>query len=239
MKIEAAIGRLDPWVESSLAQGRVHVEGFFGQSFPSPIRVRLHAHRKDMDAILAVDWEEPGFKSECWMVASGTGAGVDLLQPGVWPTEACEHDPKDSEAMTKLLAHELVHVFHGQLNPSSDFSALEGLDWFVEGLATYASGQLDSHRLKEVRAAVSEGRLPDSLDKFWSGPLRYGLSGSVVAWIDQCMGREKLMEFLVIKKKDQLLKMLGTSELDLLSSWRRAVLDPHFAWKQPETKVRR
>jgi len=61
-----------------------------------------------------------------------------------------------------------VHVFHAQLSSSPDFSDTEGIDWFVEGLATYASGQLDSLRLKEIKNAIIENNAPASLDSFWT-----------------------------------------------------------------------
>ena len=73
----------------------------------------------------------------------------------------------------------MVHVCHGQFNSSPDFS------WFVKGLATYASGQFDSLRLEEIKKAVVENKIPVSLNSFWTGNLRYELSGSVVLFIDK------------------------------------------------------
>lgn len=64
----------------------------------------------------------------------------------------------------QLITHELVHVYHGQLNASPDFSNVEGIDWFVEGLATYASGQCDSLRISEIKKAISGNKIPNGLD---------------------------------------------------------------------------
>ena len=59
-----------------------------------------------------------------------------------------------------MITHELIHVYHGQLNVSPDFSNTEGIDWFIEGLATYASGQCDSMRISEVKVAIENNKIP-------------------------------------------------------------------------------
>ncbi len=196
------------------------VEAFFGQPFLKKFDIRIHPNRAAMDAQWQQAWNMPGFQSECWMVASGMATQLDLLAPQKWSTEACEHDWADRAAVQKLIAHELVHVFHGQRNASPDFSDVQGLDWFVEGLAVYASGQCDSARLAPVKRAVAAGKVPDSLDQFWTGPLRYGLSGSVVHFIDLKYGRQKLLELLPLKRKNEFYQQLGTTEEQLLKEWR-------------------
>ncbi|WP_181394611.1 hypothetical protein, partial [Staphylococcus pseudintermedius] len=90
----------------------------------------------------------------CWMVASGVADGVRMLSPRAWKTEACEHDAGDARHVEQLLAHELVHVFHGQHNPSPAFLAVTGIVWFVEGLATLASGQLAAGEQLSARQAL-------------------------------------------------------------------------------------
>jgi hypothetical protein len=47
------------------------------------------------------------------MVASGIANTLTILTPRVWKTEAAEHDPDDRDRFRELVAHELVHVFHG------------------------------------------------------------------------------------------------------------------------------
>ncbi|MCC7507682.1 MAG: hypothetical protein IT259_20400 [Saprospiraceae bacterium] len=200
------------------------VAAFFGQNFPRPFAIYIHPDRASMDAQWQHDWQMPDFKSECWMVASGVGARLDLLSPRQWATQACEHDWARQEASRRLITHELVHVYHGQRNPSPDFSDVQGLDWLVEGLAAYASGQCDEARLAPVRAAVRDGKAPATLDKFWSGPLRYGLSGSVVAWIDHRYGRQTLIDLLPLTRKQAALDRLGVSEAQLLKDWQEYVV---------------
>lgn len=200
------------------------VEYFFNVPFMSNFEVFIHPGRASIDRQWADDWKIPGFRSECWMVASGVAGRLDMISPFSWKSEACEHDPGDSVATQRLIAHELFHVFHGQINISDDFSDLTGLDWFVEGLATYASGQCDSLRLEEVKQALIRGEIPASLDSFWTGKIKYGLSGSVVMFIDKKYGRNKLRDLLIFKSKSDLLKNLQISEEELLGKWKSFIL---------------
>lgn len=202
------------------------VEGFFGEKFKQKFDIYLHPERAAMDRQWQADWQAPDFKSECWMVASGVGEKLDLLSPRQWATEACEHRWDQKTATQRLLTHEMVHVFHGQRNVSPDFSDTDRIDWFVEGLATYASGQCDSTRMAEVKKAVSAGKIPPGLDQFWTGKLKYGLSGSVVMYLDQRLGRAKLLECLTCNKKDDLMAHLGLSEAALLDGWKKFVSVP-------------
>lgn len=199
-------------------------EQFFGQPFPQKFQIYLHPDRASLDAQWQRDWQMPDFKSECWMVASGVAAKLDLIAPKKWDTESCEHRWADQAAVQRLIAHEMAHVFHGQRNASPDFSDVSGLDWFVEGLAVYASGQCDSARLAPAKMAVQSGKAPAALDDFWKGKLKYGLSGSVVMYLDQRFGREKLLALLPFNRKADLLAALGISEEALLAGWREFLL---------------
>lgn len=202
-------------------KGIVTVKKFFGSSFSKKFDLFIHPDRHSLDSTWQKDWSIPGFRSECWMVASGVAARLDLLSPSVWATQACEHVYNETEKTQRLVTHELVHVFHGQQNTSPDFSNTEGIDWFVEGLATYASGQCDTARLSEIKKAVVTGKIPGSLDKFWTGKLKYGLAGSVVMYIDYKYGRAKLKELLPLNKKSEILDSLNTTETELLTGWRK------------------
>ena len=106
------------------------------------------------------------------MVASGVSHRFDLISPKAWDKESCEHHYKDTTETQQLITHELVHVFHGQLNCSEDFSDVTGLDWFVEGLATYASGQCNDSRIAEIKKAIGLKEIPSSLDEFWTGKFK-------------------------------------------------------------------
>lgn len=196
------------------------VKDFFNSPYNKRFDIYIHPHRHSLDSSWQKDWNMPGFKSECWMVASGVAARLDIISPVQWAKEACEHVYSATSKSQQLITHELVHVFHGQRNASPDFSNTEGIDWFVEGLATYASGQFDSLRISEVKKAISENKVPDQLDNFWTGRLRYGLSGSVVMFIDRKYGRATLISLLPLTKKSGILSALKTTEPELLTEWR-------------------
>jgi hypothetical protein len=200
------------------------VQEFFNSSFIKNFECYIHPDRKSLDSTWQHNWNMPDFKSQCWMVASGVADRLDLVSPAHWETEACEHDYSDKDKTQRLITHELVHVFHGQHNASPDFSATEGIDWFVEGLATYASGQCDSLRIAEVRKAIADNKVPAGLDNFWTGKLRYGLSGSMVMFIDKKYGRQKIKDLLSITKKPELLLSLGLSEEKLIEEWKKYML---------------
>lgn len=192
---------------------------FFGDSYKSQFDIAVHPNRQSLDRQWQKDWKMPDFKSECWMVASGVAHRLDLISPKRWDSESCEHKYSDTRKTQQLITHELFHVYHGQRNPSPDFSDFEGLDWFAEGLATYASGQCDSARMAEVKSALSAGKTPRGLDGFWTGQLRYGLSGSMVSFIDERYGRSKLKELLKYNTRRNVIEALGTTETELLSGW--------------------
>ena len=122
-----------------------------------------------------------------------------------------------------VVAHELVHVYHGQHNPTGDFEGMDDLGWFVEGLAVYVSGQLEHGHKHAAQNAIAKGKAPTQLARAWSGPFRYGVSGSMVRFIDKRYGRDMLWKLLPETKPDKVLNHLGLSEKDFLAAWRNAV----------------
>lgn len=202
-------------------RGLKSVNAFFNQPMSRPFKIVIHPDRHSLDSTWQKDWNMPDFKSECWMVASGVADKLDMISPQAWSAEACEHQYVDNLKTQRLITHELFHVYHGQLNVSPDFSEVDGIDWFVEGLATYASGQCDSTRMNEIRKAILENKIPSSLDKFWTGKLKYGLSGSIVMFIDQKYGRAKLNDLLKFNKKSKVLSALNITEIELIDEWKK------------------
>ena len=193
---------------------------FFDSPYKNGLDVFVHPSRQSLDSTWQKDWKMPTFQSECWMVASGVSKRLDMISPKLWDTESCEHKYAESEKTQQIITHELIHVYHGQLNFSEDFSNTDGIDWFVEGLATYASGQCDESRLAEVKKAITDNKIPTNLDKFWTGKIKYGLSGSVVMYIDKKYGRKKLIELLPFNKKSEIFMALETNEKDFLKAWK-------------------
>lgn len=206
-----------------IQNGITTVFEFFNDSYRKAFNVFIHPGRPSLDSTWQKDWNMPEFRSECWMVASGIATRLDMISPKQWKTEACEHRYAESEKTQQLITHELVHVYHGQLNLSPDFSNVEGIDWFVEGLATYASGQCDSSRISEVKKAINNNIIPESLENCWTGKIKYGLSGTIVMYIDHKFGREKLKDLLPLNKKSEILSALGSTETDLLDGWKKYI----------------
>jgi len=196
------------------------VKSFFGEGYKNSFTIALHPNRASLDSTWRKDWNMPTFKSECWMVASGVASRIDMIAPAKWDQYSCEHHYADKEKTGQLITHELFHVYHGQLNISPDFSDVNNIDWFVEGLATYASGQCDTSGIAAIKKMIAADKVPASLDKFWTGPMKYGLSGSVVLYIDHTYGRNKLKELLRFNTLNQILEALGTTETDLIRSWK-------------------
>lgn len=197
------------------------IETFFGVNFPHGFQVLVLPSRAAFDASLPVEWGLT--PTQCWMVASGVAERLWILAPDAWPKEACDHDASDARHIRNLVAHELVHVFHGQANPSGDFRAVEGIDWFVEGLATYVSGQLDEPHLLSAEKALETGNGPKRLADAWKGKYRYGVSGSLVRFLDHEIGRARLYGLLRATNQRDLLSLAGMSESELLDRWRASV----------------
>lgn len=198
--------------------GASRVEAFFGRPFPNLVLVRVFPDRESFDRHLREAWgmEEVA----CWMVGGAEEEALVLLSPRAWREEACDHDPEDAEHVRDLVAHELAHVYHMQVNPSHEFAGVEGLDWFVEGLATYVSGQLERFHRARAREAVEKGEGPLGLDDAWTGPYRYGVAGSLVAFVDERIGRDGLSALLEARTREEVLAAVGLTEDELLAEWR-------------------
>lgn len=203
-----------------VSKGAAHVAAHFGRPFVHSFTVRLFEDRGSMTEYWRQAWSIPDLQPECWMVASGTASTLALLSPSDWSKEACDHDPSDAAATQQLITHELVHVYHGQINPDPEFDSAEEMGWFVEGLAVAVSGQLDGPRLDRARRAVAEGKGPRRLADAWSGPDRYGIAGSLVSWLEKTRGREAVLEMMRCTSTQQILALAGSGEQELLAAWR-------------------
>jgi hypothetical protein len=117
-----------------------------------------------------------------------------------------------------------VHVYHGQVNDSSDIGLLEDLGWFIEGVATYLSGQLSRSHKGRAEEAIRQDQSPEVLSDAWSGPYRYGVAGSMAAYIDRHWGRTTLREALRARNQAELLARLGLTEPAFIAAWRDWVL---------------
>ena len=208
---------LRPYIE----QGRQRVERFFGRPFQQAIVVEVVPDRAALDEYFRKRWKVP--KTEAWVVAAGVADRMVILSPRVWKTQAAEHDPSEVEHVREIIAHELVHVYHGQSSPRPDFDGMDDCGWFVEGVAVYVSGQLErSHRTAD-RDALKAGKAPTRLADAWSGRYRYGVSGSMVEFVDRRYGRDVVKRLLAVVTNEKALKLLGTTEDGFLEAWRAHV----------------
>lgn len=217
---DSAIFQINDYVESGLNK----VTAFFDKKFKKTVDIYVYPNRKSLDKQWQTAWGMPDFVSQCWMVGSGIQSRLDLLSPSVWETEACEHDRDDNEEIERLIVHELVHVLHSDFNISPDFSEINNIDWFVEGLATYASGQLDAERLIPLIQYVKSTGGPSQLSQFWKGEHKYGLSGSLVYYIDKAFGRKLLSSLIIYNDLNDILSKLNLTEQELITKWKENLL---------------
>jgi len=211
-----------PRVRAQVEQGRADVEAFFGEPFTEPVQILLLPDRAAFTGSFPAEWGMT--QTQCWMVAAGVADTLHLLSPRAWADEACEHDANDERHVQGIVTHELAHCFHMQRNPTRDGTGLEPMGWFVEGLAVYVSGQLEEGHQLPARDAVEKGVEPKQLVDGWSGPYRYGVSGSLVQYVDLTWGREVLRDLLAVTSEAELLGVLGVTEEQLLTDWRAFVL---------------
>lgn len=201
--------------------GRKTVETFFGAPFPRPFETHVFVSRAELDLFAANRWKMP--HTQCWMVAMGVGPAFVLLDPDDWKAEACEHDAGDAAHVRALVAHELVHVYHGQNNPRPEFDGLDDMAWLIEGLAVHASGQLDAARLAQARAALAKDGPPKSLASAWTGNAAYGTCGTMAAFVEKRWGRAMLKKLMRATSNAEALKLLGMTEAQFLDAWARSL----------------
>lgn len=218
---------LRPAIAADVREATFIIREAFGRAFTRSCTVYVFPSRASLDHQWQQDWGDSSFHSDCWMVASGVASRLDILSPRVWHTEACEHNPDDSTAVRALITHEMVHVFHGQCIPSPDFAGLDSLSWFVEGVATYISGQLTGETTRKVRQFLAEGKGPKRLSDVWTGEARYGNAGTLVRFIDQTYGRETVVRLLGMTDQREMLRLLDTDESSLLRKWEESIEKLH------------
>ncbi len=209
-------------LRADLVLAERRIEAVLGP-FPDTVAVRVYPSREAFSHALREAW---GIReTACWMVGGADDHTVYLLDPGAWQQEACEHDPEDRDHVRGLIAHEAVHVYHGKVNPSDDLGGLPDIDWFTEGLATWASGQLEARHAGQAAEAIATGKAPRALADAWSGPYRYAVAGSMVAFNDHAWGRDTLRRLLAATSQAELLAALDVDEATFLHRWREWVQD--------------
>jgi hypothetical protein len=199
---------------------RVHaqehvVEAFFGEKV-GPYELVVVGSHADMAKTAAAKWHAT--ELPCFAVAMGSGSTLLLLEPAKWASDACDHAHDTPADVDRVIAHELVHVFHGQHRPGDrELDKLDdGAAWFAEGLAAYAADQLQPDRMAQLASAP----LPDKLAAVWTGKARYPAAGTLVRVVDRRVGRAKLLALLPLSTNAELLAAIGLDEAGLLAAWR-------------------
>ena len=198
-------------IEPVVATEAVRMVEFLGLAFAGPYGVSVSPDRVTFD-----DRFRRAFFTQppCWVIATASAAGIELLSPRAW---GCGHDPSNSEHLRIVLAHELVHVLHAQ---QLDSGYRLTLSWYQEGLAAYASGQLDAEFRGQAQARFSQGYVPASLDSMMNDSAAYGLAGDLVRYIDRVWGRAMLRTLTRARTTTDAMAMLNESEASLIARWR-------------------
>jgi hypothetical protein len=199
-------------------RGRETAEQFFGATYPATFVVRILPDRDALNARWRV-------QTRCWEVAGGWATEFDILSPTVWSSQACGHDGTNANHVANIVAHELVHVLHGQRN-ASFFSIAASTPWILEGLAAYASGQWAADYASSARSAVRGGFAPTTFAEIWTSSANYALAGSVFAYVHQRFGTDAVRRLLTVGSEEALLTSLSTDAATLLRDWRSWMLAP-------------
>src|SRR5262249_37261374 len=112
---------------------------------------------------------------------------------------------------------------HGQQNPRPDFADMDDSGWFIEGLAVLVSGQLERSHRTAAREALQAVKAPTRLADAWSGRYRYGVSGSMVEFVDNRYGRDAIKKLLKVVSNEDAMKLLKTTEREFLEAWKEHV----------------
>jgi hypothetical protein len=199
-------------------RGRETAEQFFGATYPATFVVRILPDRDALNARWRV-------QTRCWEVAGGWATEFDILAPTVWSSQACGHDGTNANHVANVVAHELVHVLHGQRN-ASFFSIAASTPWILEGLAAYASGQWAADYASAARSALRGGFAPTTFAEIWTSSANYALAGSVFAYVHQRFGTDAVRRLLTVGSEEALLTSLSTDAATLLRDWRSWMLAP-------------
>jgi hypothetical protein len=203
-------------------RGRQTAEQFFGTTYAATFLVKVMHDRDALNAHWRVLLRQPNLQTQCWQIAGGWATEFDILSPAVWSSRSCGHDANASH-VAHVVAHELVHVLHGQRNPSF-FSIAASTPWILEGLAAYASGQWAAEYAGAARSTLSSGFAPTTFAEMWTSSANYPLAGSVFAYVHQRFGIGAVRRLLTAAFEADLLTALSTDATTLLGDWRSGML---------------
>lgn len=209
-----------PFVRDAIRNGETVATTFFTASALQPYTISIYPDRTSLTDHWRVAWQFPSFQAECWMIAAAWATELNLLSPRAWSRDACGHSASNTTHIRNVLAHEVVHVLHGQVGQHANIGSMVNAQWFTEGLATYVSGMLDVDYAGAVQARLNAGFAPRTLAEVWNDQANYPLSASIVRYIDRRYGRSALRDLLTARSSSTILTRLGVGEAELLTAWR-------------------
>ena len=145
-----------------------------------------------------------------------------MLSPRAFPADSCGHNAQDTVETRAILGHEVTHLIHRRINPSSQLGG-GGTGWFYEGVAVFSSGQLNASRRNQARAALQTAP-PIQLARIMDTDAGYSLAGSLVEYIAQRYGVAKVRDLMYLNTQTEMLAALNTNESSLVSAWRNSIL---------------
>jgi hypothetical protein len=211
---------LVPLVRDAVRNGEMLATTFFAVAPLQPFSISIYPDRPSLTDRWRVAWQLPAFQPECWLIAAAWATELDLLSPRAWSRDACGHNADNLTHVRNVIAHEVVHVLHGQLGQHANLGSMLSAQWFTEGLATYISGMLDVDYAGVVQGRLGAGFAPRTLAEVWNEQARYPLSASIVRYIDRRYGRIALRDLLTARSTTAILTRLGVGEAELLTAWR-------------------
>lgn len=210
---------LVPFVRDAIQNGERIATAFFNAAPLQPYSISIYPDRNSLTVHWRVAWQFPAFQAECWMIAAAWATELNLLSPRIWSRDACGHSASNTTHIRNVLAHEVVHVLHGQVGQHGNIGSMVNAQWFTEGLATYISGMLDLDYAGAVQSRLNAGFAPTTLAQVWADQASYPLSASIVRYIDRRFGRAALRDLLDARSSATILTRLGIGEAELLAAW--------------------
>jgi hypothetical protein len=203
----------------SAVESLAHLEENVGVELEKPVKILVYQSKADMQEALM----SQGAIYEEQIITLGVVVAPDIvLLHGT-------HQDVD-----RTIAHELTHVVVGLAteNPYADIPA-----WLNEGLAMYNEGDLRSGNAQALKKGIRENKLLSirSLTSMTGNPdevnLFYGEVYSVVEFLLETYGKEKMSELLKVFKEgsltdDALMGVYGFDQDELDAQWRESIGAP-------------
>jgi len=158
---------------------------FFGEDVGN-IKVKILYTRKEMDKAL-------GYNTQSWVIGSaGRQKTIVIFSPAVF-SQVSPHPTSDFE---RVLAHEIAHVFTGEL------FRLKYPRWLSEGLSGYVAEQ-NKTRPFNSRVIQDFAEIYDGAG--WNKTNPYNQAYSFTAYLIERFGRENMLALLrLLSPKDSL-----------------------------------